>query len=406
MMSNTQKRVSAAFLAYCSEDRAYEWLADNPALTNARKLNRSLKYELHEERKLLEYLLLRRRDRLIDLGLAQFACSESVLKRVFSRGCTATRCAVLSNPFLFGSSIFADDAIVPISEIVKRNNYKELEALALNQYLPDDFYIKLIERKSYFSQVDDIVYKRMLVWLGENERLSRPYDDTWMEGYDDFRYHQVFSAAWQLSANSPTTQEWASILDELLSRTQEPRGFDNLEDVIERWRIDLPKNADDRNYYTEPSFYLRSRLADLLEADEKLIKSQDLALRLSFYRRFSPYRFKGWERFVEIDGEKFVQEVISSNLQVWKIPAERETLSELAWDCPDPTHDMMMPNLFRSRKKALRDDHPEWFEDDSDGQNTRSNAIFEQIETSLRGIEERLDEIDGRFGSSGKGWWR
>ena len=61
---------------------------------------------------------------------------------------------------------------------------------------------------------------------------------------------------------------------------------------IARWRIDDKPVHAEKWYEMSPSFYLRSTIADLLEADDDLLGSDDLALRRSFYRRFQPCRYK------------------------------------------------------------------------------------------------------------------
>src|SRR5207249_674770 len=104
------------------------------------------------------------------------------------------------------------------------------------------------------------------------------------------------------------------VLNRLLYKAQPPGGFKKeVEQAIERWRIDPPKKEDDRYYNPGHGFDLRSRLADLLEADERLLNSPDLALRQSFYRRFSPWKFKNWPTFIERDGEFAFDEFVGND---------------------------------------------------------------------------------------------
>lgn len=364
------------------------------------------RYELEGERKVLEYLLLRRKNPLIDLGLAQFACTPHVLRTVFARSGAGARCAVLANPFLFGFSLLGEGSTINLREIVSRGNRRELEALALNAHLPDDFYEHLISRTEYFSDLDDRNYKFMLYRLGDNARLSAPYDETFLDGYSDYKYHKIFTAAWHLCATVPTTQEWAAVLVHLLYKAQLPVGFEEIGQVIERWCIDPPKKEDHRYYNPGYAFDLRSRLADLLEADEQLLNSPDLALRQSFYRRFSLWKFKNWPEFLEKDGEEFVQEAVCGNASLWKSREERDRLRQVAWECPDPHSDMMMPNIYRGREKSLREEHPEWFHDEDDEYSTDPSAVARRMEKLLKSIDEKLEKLSAEQERSPKKWWK
>jgi len=404
-VSDYQKRITATFLKHCSQDKAYEWLSANSKSLGRLEGGFSHKYgEPARERKVLEYLLLRRKNPLIDLGLAQFACTPHVLRTIFARGGPGVRCAVLANPFLFGSSLFRE--VIDLRKVVIRGNRRELEALAVNAHLPDQFYEHLISRTEYFTELDDRNYKFMLYRLGDNARLSVPYDETFLDGYSDYRYHEVFTAAWQLCATVPTTQEWAAVLVHLLHKAQSPVGFKEVGQVIERWRIDPPKTEDDRYYYPGDAFYLRSRLADLLEADEQLLNSPDLALRQSFYRRFSPWKFKNWPEFLGKDSEEFVQEAVCGNLSLWQSHEERDRLQRVAWDCPDPDSGMMMPNIYRGREKSLREEHPEWFHDEDDEYSADPSAVARRMEKLLKSIDEKLENLAVEQERSPKKWWK
>lgn len=383
-MSDYQKRITAAFLMNSSPDKAYEWLSANWKSSEEKKFFQ--KFNLGRERKSLEYLLLRRKNPLIDLGLAQFGCSPYALKTVFNRGNTGVRCAVLVNPQLFETDF---NAVIDLKEIINRRNRRELEALASNSHLPDAFYMHLINRTDYFSDLGESDFQLMLCQLGDNLRISTPYDETYLCGYSDYSYHNVFTAAWQLAATVPVTLEWAVVLCKLLRKAQAPVGLEGLEQIIERWYIDSPKTSDDRYYNDGCGYYLRSRLADLLNADDQLLNSEDLALRQSFYRRFSPWEFNNWPEFLAKDGEEFVQDAMQ-NLHLWKSHNNRQELEKVAWDCPDPSHDMMMPNIFRSCEKSHREEHPEWFHEEESEYSTDSNAVARRTEILLKSISDRI----------------
>jgi hypothetical protein len=105
---------------------------------------------------------------------------------------------------------------------------------------------------------------------------------------------------------------------------------------------------------------VRTRIADLLKADDALLKSDDIALRASFYRRFDPKRCPNWVKFNELDGEEFLEAALW-NKHIWKSEPDRERLSQICWDHPDPDSSLRMPNLFRAHEDRMRTEHPDWF---------------------------------------------
>jgi hypothetical protein len=397
-MSSYQTRITATFLKHCSPHAAYKWLSTN--LVSQKDFNYFFS-EVGRERTLLERLLMRRRHLLIDLGLAQFGCAPRTLTTVFARGDKGVRCAVLANPLLF-------DCLSPavnLEEVVSRGARQELEAFALNASHPNSIFSSMINRTECFSELDERNYKYLLSRLGDNPRLATPYDDTFLDAMDDYNYHEVFTDAWELTMTVPTTQEWAHTLCNLLSNAEPPVGIKNIEQLIERWSIDPLKKNDDTYYTPGYGFYLRSRLADLLDADERLLNSPDLALRLSFYRRFTSWRFKIWPEYLAKDGEEFVQAAIQ-NLGLWKSLEGREKLQKLVWDCPDPNHDMTMPNMYRAYEKKFMKEHPHWFYEKDEECSENPNAITERMEALLASVSEKLDTLAAKLDQPPKKWWR
>ena len=394
-MSSYQTHITATFLKHCSPHATYEWLSTNLVLKKEFKYFFS---EVGHERTLLERLLLRRRHPLIDLGLAQFGCAPRTLSTVFARGDKGVRCAVLANPLLF-------DCLSPavnLEEVVIRGSRQELEALALNANYPDSVFSSMINRTDHFSKLDELNYRFMLSRLGKNVRLSTPYDDTYyLDGMSDYGYHKVFTDAWKLTMTVPATQEWAHTLCDLLSRAEPPIGIENIEQILERWRIDR-----DSSYDTDYAFYLRSRLADLLDADERLLNSPDLAVRQSFYRRFSPWRFESWPEYRAKDDEEFFQQTLL-NHDLWRLQKDRDKLRELAWSfSKGRSGDLDMVNNYLAYEELYREKYPEWFREIDTEQSDDSSAIARRAESLLATISEKVDALVAERGQPPKRWWR
>jgi hypothetical protein len=352
-LPQSEQIIEASYLAACSPEKAFEWLSEIA-------LERTDTF-FDSGHEVLEYILYRRKNKLIDLGLAKYASNQFVLRRVFDKGNGGVRCAVLSSRHLIDRQEWGTrHLIIDIEKIVEHGNRRELNALAANPYLGDGYYEHMIDRTGYFKGLTDLQYKRMLYQLGDNPRISTARDETVLDGFADFEYRNVFTAAWGLCKKVPATQEWASILQNLLKNAQPPTGMSNLREVLERWRIDELDEDGEISVFSSYSFYLRSRLADLLHADDQLVNSDDLAARQSFYRRFSPYKYEDWPAFLEKDGEDFVESAMD-NMELWRDKEERKKLHDIVWDCPDPNSSMNMPNSYRAREEGLKERFPNWF---------------------------------------------
>ena len=226
-----------------------------------------------------------RNDPYIDFGLARFGTSEAAGRMVFTRGDLGIRCAYLAH-FPGGGFSWRDNfelASSPPQEL------EELCALVRNPSLADETFKGCFERRGVFENLTDEAFQSVLVAVSDNERLMTPYDDKYLDGYADYSYHSVFEAAWKLTLIAPVTAKWSAVLYHLLYNCLPPHSFDAIA-AMKRWYFPPTKEGETRDY----GFHLRSRLADVLKADDALSKSKDAALRTSFYRRFDPGVYRRW----------------------------------------------------------------------------------------------------------------
>lgn len=385
MDSYTQLRIDAALLTSCSAQAAYEWLHDH-------RFNEDHPPTLYDGPTILEYLLIRRRDPLIDLGIAQYGNSDPAIRRAFMRGNTGVRCAALSNPRIGPSRGFHGGWLVEgdIKELVENGSYAELISLTTNEHLGNGSLVWLIKKIGEFSELSDNQHIKLLFRLAKNPRMNTPFDDSVYDGWAEHEHGTVFSAAWDLAREMPTTQQNASALETLLQNTQLPIGYENPEEVIERWRIDEETEEGKEPY--DASYYLRSRIADVLKADKELLQSDDLALRKSFYRRFAPWEFKDWSSFVEKDGEPAFDSIIENNY-LWHEADNRKKLRSLSWDVPDPHSSMMAPNTFNAVESRKRRENPEWFKDEYDEYSNEPDEVIRRIDQKIDKLNDAIEAL-------------
>lgn len=375
-MDRYQQRIEATFLNQCSPQAAYDWLFAHKYTTDKGQP------WLFKSPKVLEYLLVRRKNPLIDLGIAQFGHSREAIQRVFRRGGLGVRCAALSNVHIGPSASFRDGWLEEkgIKEILHSGREAELESLAKNRFLNDEALEQIIERKEAFADLSDDQYFQMLVWLGRNPRMFAEYDDRFLDGWAEYAHGRVFSLAWELARHFPTTEKNAYMLYELLRNTVLPVRYKNPDAVIERWKIE--EEPKDGSSPFSHAYFLRRRLADVLSADEKLLNSNDRAVRESFYRRFSPWKFKDWVTFVKRDGALAFDGMVAND-ELWRGKETREALRDVAWKVPDPRSDMDAPNTYNAVEEGKRREHPEWFAEEDAEYGNGSDAIVRRLEKKL-----------------------
>jgi hypothetical protein len=85
-MDKYQQRIEAAYLAQCTAQAAYDWLD-----TRKHHENEMPPYVGPRYIKVLEYILVRRLEALIDLGIARFGKSTQAIRRVYQRGTPGDR---------------------------------------------------------------------------------------------------------------------------------------------------------------------------------------------------------------------------------------------------------------------------------------------------------------------------
>jgi hypothetical protein len=150
--------------------------------------------------------------------------------------------------------------------------------------------------------------------------------------------------------------------------------------VIDRWK----KDTDDD--FIDSYALCRKALANLIKdysAEFKEFKnSDDLALRQSYYRRFSPTKKEEIRELFEKDKEKFLDDVLN-NENLFRNITIRAELERCCWDHKEPMGDLLYPNIFNSRA--------EWFDEINNG--TSSKISGDVAESPINRTDEQLNYI-------------
>jgi len=403
-MKPHERRIEATYLAYCSPDEAYGWLERHGPQSD--KI--STRHRAFED-KLLEYILCSRREPLIDLALARYAHTPSIIRKVFRRGGSGVRCAAWTNPVkgqTIPAGIWCDGN--ELMTLAEAGHIRDLEAFASNVGLNEKGIISLVRRENEFSEISESRYICALRALANNPRLAAPYgDNRRMDYWAQAKYDSVFDEVWSLSLTLPADQDWAERLEPLIRNCLPPRGF-NFDTAITRWRIDLPQNEPETYYWTGDSFYLRSAIADALEPDDILRDSDDLALRLSFYRRLDPIRFPAWPDHVARDFNSWGSDEVGYNVlrnkRLWRTAEQRDRLMQLCWAIPDPTADMQLPQAYLDTMTRMEKEFPLWFKDENQIV-SKASPLEAETRERLSDLSSKIDRLVGLAAAPIKSRW-
>lgn len=377
-MDNHEKRIEATYLSNCSPEAAYEWLYERRILDHYSFCATS--------DKTLEYILIKRKEPLIDLGIAKYGHSDRGIKAVFKRGDAGVRCAALGNPHIGYVRGCNNNGLICYGlewHVIGSGNDAEHEALIKNPNLSERVIEDLLTRKGLFDSISDEEFIQMIKWLSQNPRMNLTYASNGQTISDcdifaECRHHKIFDIAWELAETLPTTQDYALALYNLLLGTH--IGYSTYKDypsLIKRWRIEDGAQSGEPSYY--PSYYLRSRIADKVKPNDKLLNSRDFAERESFYRRFSPYDYKRWPSFIQRDGEKaFDSMILNDNL--WRSGEHRKMLEEIAFDSlTDSDRAIYRMSRFQTICKDRREKYPNWFLEEDDKWGNSTDAIIRRL---------------------------
>jgi hypothetical protein len=357
MHKDIQKALDARFLAVCTPQMAYDWLAAQPKpnLFRSRggELFGGLFGGVFDPTAEAEHTLFLREDPFIDYALARFGQSARVAAMLYPRLSLEDRKVMRACHAAGGGPL------KPLLE-TSPDVVQELAFWVVNTNIGDDGLEHLFKKTGPFEKVEDAQYRALVELTGSNARLSMPYEREFMDGFDDYSYHKIFQLAWGMTATAPATQEWAGALYALLYQAiPHIHGLD-LDAAIERWRIDDKPEETKKAHGMSNSWYLRALLGKF-KGDAGLA-SDDMAIRSGAYTVFDPQSHAEWQDFAKRDALVFFNAALE-NGAIWRNFGDRMRLSQIAWNI-DNNSSLDSPNAFKARQSFWKKKHPEWFEGD------------------------------------------
>lgn len=380
-------------LLHSSPNEVFNWLEANKPIKK--------KSIFDSDREELEKALIARNEPLINLGLALFGFEANTGIALFQKEDTTIKKAVLAGTTV-GSGLGNTwvESSGELNKLLDRFDKELLVSFIANENIKDSLLTDLYERKAPFDRLDDEKWYTLLWASIGNRRISTPYDDSWMDGFGEYLYGRVFSTAWKLFEVLPVDKESAALLAHLGEKLvpDKPHDMDVLA-VIKRWHIE---EKDEHVDYFE---LCRLAIANLIKEFEEQFKSfkdsDDIALRLSYYRRYRAHKPENVRELFEKDNDKFLDEALN-NKNLFQTEDIRDELRQCCWDYKDPHHDLLYPNIFNSRVEYYTKEHPEWFKD-WDGEMpldevedpiSKANIQLNLLNERVKSISEKLIESE------------
>ena len=327
-----------------------------------------------------------RNEPLINLAIAKYGSNKDIAKKILNGDNEALKLALLKNWSgvrifsKFPVSLFENDA--EMAAYMNSCSKSELGAIFQNPLISDSFIRDFFEGKKVWN---DLSEDRQLIAVhsfAENPRASTARDDKYMDGYAEYSYDSVFSAAWELCAKVPTNQEWATALFVLTNKLL-AKGFpfkdDEIMAVIARW-YPCDKDVEESKYDSEDHYkesggylstwqHLRQNLTKLIAGSSKhgnLAENPDIAIRCGYYR-YGRFYIDKMKAAFEKDGAAAWQ-AMCSNASLWSNKEKRQVLHDIAWeaDTLDGRSNLDNANQYTAFYDLFKAQYPAMFKDDDE----------------------------------------
>lgn len=387
-----------------------------------------------------ETALLSRNDALINLALARFCRHESTAQALLtgSQGSDiqsqAIRLSVLSNETLAGGPF----AYFPkrlfggkeqLAAWLSKTGDEEIVVLFNNPQLDDSFLTDFLEGDECWQAMSEKGRFAALSALSSNKRMKSAYDSSYMDGYAEYSYGAVFSAAWKLAETAPTTPQWARTLCWLYDQLQKDAfSIKNPLELAARWFPD-PADAElskqereevERGYLSHYQGVRKGLGMLALETKSslaELLASADPAFRSAAYAAgdLTPEQIAA---AYDKDGELAFNQA-AHNRSLWRRAPTRQALHDIAWAIVknDKHSDLMAANIYNGIKDNITKEHPDWFHDDeeynpepADKPATKEDLqqLADQLATpntngsALEQVKQSIQTLNSRIGWV---WW-
>ena len=171
--ATVEERIMIGYLSRASSDEVYKWFEKvwipPRESSSSSSLSSGMKYENDRGRKLLEYILIRRNQPIIEYAIARFGYSINTIQFAYDIGDTATRLAAISNPR-------GNIALHQANSIIMEAKFDVMQSLVRNPFLTGDFFENLFYRKNEYAGISDDRLMAIVFRIAGNGRLQRSYD--------------------------------------------------------------------------------------------------------------------------------------------------------------------------------------------------------------------------------------
>jgi hypothetical protein len=300
--------------------------------------------------------LMERNDPLIDLGLAKYGRTGSVLSDLYEKGSELVRVAALSNSVYFETTLeesgwINDAAIESMIKEIEDETSDLFTALCLNPRISDRHIKLLLKRDGPFSTLSERQLICAVYFFSDNKSVCLDYEDNPLDELDGWSrsiFYERIEGAWNLVGALTVNQLSANYLHKFLSKLpKESHRLKNIDVLIDRWRID----EEGSTYGLPPSFLLRALLVDLKPLKDNFREHTDVAFRASYLRRFWPHTFPDWVAYAQDNIE--CADFLIENEHILSDEGELESLCAFARSSMDGLSFIRLEGELNRRTKKI-----------------------------------------------------
>lgn len=378
-LMTTEEIAEVAYIANAPPMDVYRWYSDRP-----RKRSEILwVIRCPEGQPIVDYVAFRRKAPLIDLALARFGFSSTVLRRLYQRAPLSIRVALCANPELLSGPhgshyrVHQQSGREFVVDLLERGTDDEVRALCSCPDHQDWVYTLLLESapgtkqesEELTAKIGEDRFELIVLALSQNQRMQTDRSDTprekYQDGFADYAYRKPFQAAWKLAEYLPADRRWAQFVERLFQRL--PRGWLEVEEVlplIDKWQgLKASDGSEANSDVDDPFAAVRSALiARHLRPEATWAAHEDAAYRLAFLECHDPLD----KEFVDIDlFEIDVDDVsrffrLERNSRLWRLPHGRQAIRE-AGRAAEGFENFWASDIYDLTEADLKGRHPEWF---------------------------------------------
>jgi len=382
--------ILAEELKYRSPEYVYSWLEGNTD------------YGLNN-RDLIDRVLLRRGQPLIDLGLAKYSLSRFVVKRLFYRS-KLLRSSVMTNPHVGPGTHHSWGRLISneeVYDILARGETDTVGCLLENKTCSVNFLRSVATREEPFRSLAEKDWGLLIYHILQNPLVTqaKEVEYSFLQFDHDMDHRGLVKDLWELLSTVEPDPFWTLIYFDKIDSLPLAFSFD-YDGVFQKWKEALPKvkpGLPEEDFLRGIARGIESSYPNVIEGASEI--------RMQFYQKMTQDEAEHIEEFLQLDGILFLENFYK-NANFWRNEKGRSILASTSsvWRRKE---EMSMSDgqmdwvYYETNQRKFEKECPEWFEessleDDQPSLDTRSemDLMMSELPRQHRVLNQKVSELN------------